>query len=173
MQPKTVDIFDFALSLRTLEGEVRLEQMPELAKIVKEIQDDSLRFTAVGVGTIRGLPAVSLTIEGTVMVTCARCMDLTAVDIDREVTFLIVKSEAEADRLPLDEEGEDEDVIVGSQHFSLAQWVQEEAILSIPAMPMHDDCDVDWEPVDEPADEAPVQEKENPFAALAALKTKN
>ena len=51
--------------------------------------------------------------------------------------------------------------------LSVADWVQEEAILSLPAMPLHDDCEMDYENT---SDEVVEAEKPNPFAALAALK---
>ena len=49
----------------------------------------------------------------------------------------------------------------------MADWVQEEAILSLPAMPLHDDCEMAYENT---SDEEVEAEKPNPFAALAALK---
>ena len=55
----------------------------------------------------------------------------------------------------------------GSRSLSVADWVQEEAILSLPAMPLHDDCEMDYENT---SDEVVEAEKPNPFAALAALK---
>ena len=57
--------------------------------------------------------------------------------------------------------------VVASRSLSVADWVQEEAILSLPAMPLHDDCEMDYENT---SDEVVEAEKPNPFAALAALK---
>ena len=98
---------------------------------------------------------------------CARCYEPVVYSIERELTFRFTKTEAEANALPLDEEGDDEEVIVGSRTLSVADWVQEEAILSLPAMPVHEDCEMDCEPDPE---EVVMSEKPNPFAALAALK---
>ena len=89
------------------------------------------------------------------------------IPVSRELVFRFTKTEAEANALPLDEEGDDEEVIVGSRSLSVADWVQEEAILSLPAMPLHDDCEMDYENT---SDEVVEAEKPNPFAALAALK---
>ncbi len=164
MSQLTIDIFELARSCRTLEGEVALEDMPELGKTVRSLKDGIVRFVAVGLGTVRQYPAVSLSIEGEAEMSCARCMEAVSVPFAHELTFLLTKSEADADRIPLDEDGEDEDVIVGSKSFDVNAWVQEEVLLTLPAIAVHEDCEA-------PAhDEAPEPETNNPFAALAALK---
>ena len=163
----TIDVFELARTRETVEGDVTLEEMPELAAFVQGVAAPGFHFVATGLGTIERLPAASLTISGEVVMACARCNEPVTVPIAREITFRFTKTEAEADALPLDEEGEDEDVVVGSRRFSVALWVQEEAILSLPAMPLHEDCEMDYED-DEP--EAPEEEKPNPFAALAQLR---
>lgn len=49
----------------------------------------------------------------------------------------------------------------GARSLSVADWVQEEAILSLPAMPLHDDCEMAYENT---SDEEVEAEKPNPFA---------
>lgn len=124
------------------------------------------KFSVTGLGIVERLPAASLSFEGTVVMQCARCNEPVSVPVSRELVFRFTKTEAEANALPLDEEGDDEEVIVGSRSLSVADWVQEEAILSLPAMPLHD-CEMDYENT---SDEVVEAEKPNPFAALAAPK---
>ncbi len=73
-------------------------------------------------------------------------------------------------------------MIVGSRQFDLIELIEEEVLLSLPLVPKHEVCPSvhdslltgadggELSPDAAPADEAPqVQEKPNPFAALAAL----
>lgn len=165
MSQLTIDIFELARSCETLEGEVSLEDMPELRKTVLSLAGGAVRFVATGLGTLRQYPAVSLSIEGEAEMTCARCNQPVTVPFEHELTFILTKSEAEANRIPLDEDGDEEDVIVGSKSFDVHAWVQEETILTLPGIVSHDDCEAPAH--EEASDDAPVN---NPFAALAGLK---
>lgn len=167
-----IDVFEVARTQTTVSGSIALGEMPELAMSVADLEGEGLSYEITGMGTIERLPAASLKISGRAVMACARCLQPVVVPVDREVVFCFVKSEEEADSLPLDEEDEEIEVIVGSRRLSIAAWVQEETILSLPAMPMHDDCSLAWEDDEEEAPQ-PEEEKPNPFAVLAGLKTKN
>ena len=158
----TLDVFEIARTRQTVEGTLELDEMPELAHFIQALEG-SLKFSVTGLGIVERLPAASLSFEGTVVMQCARCNEPVSVPVSRELVFRFTKTEAEANALPLDEE----EVIVGSRSLSVADWVQEEAILLLPAMPLHDDCEMDYENT---SDEVVEAEKPNPFAALAALK---
>ena len=94
-----------------------------------------------------------------------------AVRLESEAVFLLAKSEEEANAMPIEEDAEDEDVVVGSKRFNLAEWAEEEAILTLPSAARHDACDeAEW--AQTPDDEPEAPKRPNPFAALAALKTK-
>ena len=102
---------------------------------------------------------------------CPRC-ELNYIEEDKDYCDVCL-AEMQGSRLKfadLDEDEEDEDVVVGSRKFNVDAWVQEEAILSLPASAVHEEaCDEDmW--TDEPEEAAAALEKPNPFAALAGLK---
>ena len=48
-------------------------------------------------------------------------------------------SEEELNALPLDDDDEAE-AIVGGRSTDIAAWLEDEAILSLPLVPRHDDC---------------------------------
>lgn len=156
----TVDLFELARSKGTLEGVVSLEGMPELASSVLGLTNGGVTYVATGLGKIREYPAVLLRIEGEAQLTCARCNHPVSVPFENEVRFLLVKSEAEADAMPIDEDEESEDVIVGSKNFSVNDWVQEETLLTLPAVATHEDCELDYDETEEEEVARP-----NPFAA--------
>ena len=118
------------------------------------------------------LPAAMLTIKGKVQMRCTRCTQPIDIDIEREVPFLFVKSEAEANRIPV-EEDEEWEVVVGSEHMDVAAWVQEEIILSLPNFPRHDDCEAPLKHSDIASEDEEVIERPKPFANLRDLLKKN
>ena len=164
-----IDIFDLALKGKSVDGEVAVRDLPELRAFLAS-DSGSVRFWVEGCGERRGRPAARLRIEGEMEMPCARCNKPVPVEIDSEAVFLLTKTEAEANAMPVSEDEEDEDVVVGSRRFNVDAWVQEEAILSLPASAVHEvACDEDmW--TDEPEEAAAALEKPNPFAALAGLK---
>lgn len=104
----------------------------------------------------------------TLTMTCQRCLGPVAVDIDFDRSFRFVASEALAE---VEDEESEEDVLVMSREFNLLELVEDELLMSIPAVPKHEECPVavklaaaDADFVDAPAD------KPNPFAVLQQLK---
>lgn len=166
----TIDIFEFARSRAHLEGSFTVPELGDLRAFLAN-DEGEVRFEAEGLGAIRGRPAVRLAIESDLFMPCARCNAPVPVEADNEAVFLFVKSEEEANAIPVDEDGEDEEVAVGSTRFSVAAWVAEEAILSLPGRAEHEACAAEalWQDKEEESD---AEKKPNPFAALAGLKTK-
>jgi uncharacterized protein len=58
-------------------------------------------------------------------------------------------------------------ILIEEGQLLLRQAIEDELVLLLPIMPMHDSCDSGWTPDPEPGD---VSEKESPFAVLASLK---
>ncbi len=89
------------------------------------------------------------------------------VAVDRALRF--VRGEDEAARL--DEESDD-DVLALAGRLDLAELAEDELILALPLVPMHDACPqplaADMAPAG--ADEAAGPARPNPFASLAALR---
>lgn len=164
----TIDIFELARKCETLEGEMPLEDMPELAKVVSALDKGGVIFTVEGLGTLREYPAVRLSIAGTATMTCARCNKPVSVPFTNELTFILTESEEEADKIPLDEDDERQDVTVGSRQFKLNEWIQEETLLTLPLAATHESCEAEY---NNPKDEDVPHN--NPFAALAGLKKLN
>ena len=150
--PQFINIFELARRGETIEGEVAVKDLPNL-----------LGFTATENGTLRFVD-----MEGDVDISCARCLKPMSVHIASGAVFRLVRTEAEANALPIEDDEEDEDVLVGSRSFDLEKWVEEEAILALPRMVVHDACEEkrEWSDGEEPQEE----KRPNPFAALAALK---
>ena len=101
---------------------------------------------------------------------CQRCLGpvATPLAVDRWFRFVADEATAEAE----DDEAE-EDVLVFSPAFDLMALLEDELIMALPLVPMHETCPVAV-PMQAGDAEVPVSaERPNPFAALAQLKKKN
>ena len=97
--------------------------------------------------------------------TCQRCMQPVAVALEGAIRWGLVSSEAEMQSL---ERGLDP-IMLDEGQVLLRQAVEDELVLLLPIMPMHEVCDSGWTPDPKPGD---VLKKESPFAVLATLKNK-
>ena len=98
--------------------------------------------------------------------TCQRCLEPVQVALHVDRLFRFVSTEAQA----LSEDAEsDEDILVMSTRLDLAGLIEDELLLSIPMVPVHDDCTpAGLGPADDALTDVP--RKRNPFGVLSALK---
>jgi uncharacterized protein len=111
---------------------------------------------------------------------CQRCMGTVATPLEVDQWYRFVASEEIA--MAEDDESE-EDLLVMAPHFDLLAVLEDELLMALPLVPMHDECPV--APVMQVGEdaltggdieksvEAPSGEKPNPFAVLAQLKKKS
>lgn len=124
-----------------------------------------------GVAGAQGAPDLwlRLTLEARVPQTCQRCLQPYAQSVEVDRWFRFVKDEATA--LAEDDEAE-EDLLVLEPRFDLTALVEDELLMALPLVPMHDVCPqplLSGPATNEPA---PREERPNPFAALATLKAR-
>jgi uncharacterized protein len=113
-----------------------------------------------------------LNLEATTSVplTCQRCMGpvQTLLQVDQWYRFVATEDIAMAE-----DDASDEDLLVMVPQFDLLALLEDELLMALPLVPMHDPCPelpaFNAGVVDEPGE---VQKKPNPFAALAQLKKK-
>lgn len=100
---------------------------------------------------------------------CQRCMGPVEVDLAVDQFFRFVASEEAAEA---EDEESEEDILVLSQEFNLADLIEDEVLMALPVVPRHETCPVDVKlEVADAGFEAALTEKLNPFAALASLKS--
>jgi uncharacterized protein len=193
LNPRDLDIFEFARSGREAAGVVRVSQLPRmLNEVPAEAPDRDTAFTwqAEGFtqqelqddGTEGAQPWLRLAIHGSAWLTCQRCLAPYEQAFNADSTFRIVQTEEEADEFPLDDD--EVEVIVGSRHFDLVDLIEEELLLALPLVPKHEVCPEIHESLasgadgaegvdsvdDVPEQEIEPEERVNPFAALESLK---
>jgi uncharacterized protein len=108
-----------------------------------------------------------LTAEANVPLTCQRCMTTVATPVDVDQWYRFVDSEEIA--MAEDDEAK-EDLLVMAPQFDLMALLEDELLMALPLVPMHDTCPVT--PVFSAGDPAvdAAEAKPNPFAVLGQLK---
>ncbi|MEZ5645070.1 MAG: YceD family protein [Burkholderiaceae bacterium] len=111
-------------------------------------------------------PWLHLEADVTVPVTCQRCLGPVPVALLVDRWFRFVADEATAER---EDEDSDEDVLALEPRPSLRALVEDECLMELPLVPMHDTCPA---PVRlQAGDETGVsEERPNPFAQLQRLR---
>jgi uncharacterized protein len=110
-----------------------------------------------------------LKVDALVPLTCQRCLLPVDMAIAVDQSYRFVDSEELAE---LQDARAEEDVLALGPEFSLTDLIEDEVLMALPLIPLHDPCPVPvkLEAVD-PGFDAAFQAKRQPFAVLAKLKT--
>jgi uncharacterized protein len=110
-----------------------------------------------------------LAAQASVPLTCQRCMSPVTVALEADQWFRFVADEDTA--MAEDDEAE-EDLLVMTPQFDLQALIEDELLMALPLVPMHEQCP---EPPSLSADEEGMAEPDplpHPFAVLGQLKKK-
>ncbi len=175
--PKKLHVVEFAKAEQSLSG---LEPLQNYARLMLEIRTQSplnpVKWSAKGFSRpVTGSPderCVDLHLETTLFSTCQRCMGELELPMALTHRFVFVKDESTAEAL--DEAAGDEfeeDFLAASKEFDLHNLIEEELILAMPFIPMHDTCPEEVPLQSSDADfRAALSSKPNAFAVLGSLK---
>jgi len=115
---------------------------------------------------------LSGSVKGTLQLECQRCLQDMQLPVDSHFSIAFVKGSIRNDGA--DEQlSERYDVFeVEDERVCLKDVIEDELLLLLPQVPMHTDppCEIETEYGDK-MNEAEAEEKENPFAILATLKS--
>lgn len=105
-----------------------------------------------------------------VPLTCQRCMTTVQAPLHINQWYRFVATEEIA---MAEDDASEEDLLVMAPQFDLASLLEDELLMALPLVPMHDECPAlpafSAGVIDEPGE---LLKKPNPFAALAQLKKK-
>lgn len=165
--PEFIHPFRAAEGRHSIAGPLSFARMPRLNKVVENPAGSATVTLEFGVDE-QGLPCVHGSIDSDVVLICQRCLEPMTLPISIEMDLGIVGSDDEAKRLP----AHYDPLIAGPNPVSLAELIEDEMLLALPAIPRHEEgkCVV----ADAGQDvEDTAQGNSNPFAVLAKLKSKN
>ncbi|KAF1067950.1 MULTISPECIES: DUF177 domain-containing protein [unclassified Variovorax] len=174
--PGRLDVAGFAAAAATLSADDPVRNYTRLVdEMAAEAPSDAVvHWEADGEQRVgadgREEPWLHLTAEATVPLVCQRCLSPvdTPVQVDRWFRFV-----ADEETAAVQDEESEEDLLVASRDFDLHALIEDELLMEIPVMPVHDVCPapVQLSAVD-PDFESPDKERENPFAVLGALRSR-
>ncbi len=149
---------------RRFEGSIDLVRLTRLAPQLASDQGQ-LAVTVVFDRDPGGVRYMAGRVTGTLELLCQRCLGPMEFAVDSQFRLGLVHGEEDGQRLP----SSYEPLIVASEPMSMAEIVEDEVILSLPIVAMHQEphpCAVVKQ--QEPLPEG--KQRENPFAVLAQLK---
>ena len=152
-----------------------LQNLVRLTKELEGVQNDSaVHWTAKG--ELRAQPGAEpeawlyLQAKADLPLTCQRCMGavIAPVEVDQWYRFVATEDIAMAE----DDQSE-EDLLVMEPHFDLLAVLEDELLMALPLVPMHEQCPVTpTRSAGGPGIASESADKPNPFAVLAGLKIK-
>ena len=168
---RRLDLQRLADDAAELAGRTPLADMDRLTADAVPAGDGAVRWSLTCERrSVAGGPAdpwLHLDAQATMRLTCQRCLQPVDEVLAVQRSFRFVADEAEAERL--DEAADDEDVLAlpPRGRLDLLPQLEDELILALPLVPVHEACP---EPLPHPPDELDEAPAAHPFAALAALK---
>ena len=173
MNPSHLDVAAFAKAQVRLEGDTPLVQFERLAEDCAGELTGHVTWAVQGAMEPQsgGQDEVWLHVEAHTQVplTCQRCLSPVPVEIEIAQDFRFVADEETA--IAQDDESE-EDLLVLTDALDVMALIEDELLMSLPLVPMHQACLSEQVPVSKEEEAILSQEKPNPFAVLAALKTR-
>jgi uncharacterized protein len=170
LDPRRLDVAAAASAGAELAGRLPLSELARLADGAAGQVDEPVAWSArfEQRRDLGAAPQAWLQLQAHARVPreCQRCLQPVLLSLDVDRAFRFAPTEDEAATLDVDSE---DDVLVLSRHFDLRELLEDELLLTLPIVPMHEQCPsplVGTVPGDPAEEAAPA----HPFAALAAWK---
>jgi uncharacterized protein len=114
-----------------------------------------------------GVPVAELTLNGTATLDCQRCLGSMSVAVESAVRVGLVATEADVSRVPEDLEP----VLAPDGRISIGEIVEEELLLTLPIVPLHENLGECTVAPSAPlvAEDAPEGATQKPFERLSEL----
>jgi len=166
------DALELALRHLELAGTATASEFPrvadQLAPDVSGGDVGSLAWRICGMADALGRPALEVSLDGSVMLECQRCLRPFAWPVAQRTMLLLARDEREQARLDEDDEHE---VIVAGAPLDPRELVEDELVLTLPFAPHCERGDCVTAGLPNEGDTGSKTAGKSPFDALAALKT--
>jgi uncharacterized protein len=133
---------NFAEKSRCWEGNAMVGDFERLAQEFVN-PGAKLFYRVCGQQDARGRPHLLCEVKGSVEMICQRCLKPVEVRIETDRQLYLASSEEEAERLEATLVDLDIEVMVTGQSLDLAGLIEDEVLLGLPLVPMHEHCDMD------------------------------
>jgi len=170
--PVHIDPLRMAETRRLLQGTLALAEMARLGESLQDTQGEVQVSLEFGIDN-EGIRFIRGHVQATVSLICQRCLEAMRYPLDSEFLLGLVRSTAEAEKLP----SQYEPLVVEDEPLFLRDIIEDELLLALPIVAMHapEECSADLNVAPQP--EQAQEDKDtgatagnNPFAVLADLK---
>lgn len=172
--PEFIEPYRLAEIQRILTGDLPIARMSRLVSMLLSDAGEVHVNLVFGVDEI-GQANVVGEVTTSVTMQCQRCMESMEVGVSSEVSLAFVRTEKQAQGLP-----SYYDPLIVEEETSLSELVEDEIILALPAVPLHEpeQCAVQEQYISntqsaaEDSQSGDASQRQNPFAILEKLRTK-
>lgn len=173
--PQRLDVAAFAAEAAALSAD---DPVPNYLRLTQELAAPApeavVHWEAAGEQRTgadgKAEPWLHLMAETTVPLVCQRCLAPVDTLVASDRWFRFVADEATADA---EDDESEEDLLVVSRDFDLHALIEDELLMEIPVMPVHEVCPTPIQLLSSDEDfKAAEEAKPNPFAVLGALRSR-
>ena len=163
MLPVTANFMRQVELNRTIEGNYPLAKLGRLAEVL--LVNEGYVSAKLEFGQSVGYACLKARASATLSVKCQRCLNPMEIEVSGRFKFALVSSEEEFDCLP----EEFEPYLLEGDEQSIIDLIEDELLLSLPMVIVHEESCSDFMASQEKAIKA-IKEASHPFAALKAIK---
>lgn len=166
--PHQIDPFRLAEAGAQLSGNLPLRQFQRLRQILADDAGEIAVELNFEVDEL-GVPVVLGNISASLALTCQRCLEAFAFPVNQEIALAWVRTTQEADKLPL----RYEPYLVEETPVILNDVIEDELLLALPQIPMHEEAQCPASKLLKQANTATnePEHNDNPFSVLEKLKS--
>ena len=131
---KPLDVGRLAETQAGIDFAVPLAELPRLRSRLASVEGDVRGH--VHFAREAGVAVAELTMSGTAKVACQRCLEAMDVAVESRVRVGLIGAQAEVSRVPEDLEP----MLAPEGRVSIGELVEEELLLALPIVPLHEDA---------------------------------
>ena len=161
--PETLNFVRQVERNRTIEGEYQLSKLTRLCEALTG--NEGIITARLVFGHTVGFASLKGTVSAKLLVECQRCLQPLETEVVGSFKFALVNNAEDFDLLP----DELEPYLLEGEEQSMIELIEDELLLSLPMVTVHDDACSEVLNRQEKARQA-EKEASHPFAALKALK---
>ena len=156
-----IDSAQFAKQHLSASSTVRASELERVGQMAHN-GDTDFHVRLEGSEDSEGRPLLRLHVEGSIRLTCQRCLEPLDMELVSDRSFMLVGSEREL--MDLSEEAEDIESLVADSKMNVLMLAEDEILLQIPMAPMHAEGSCS-----RPHWVADADENNSAFSSLSAL----
>ena len=167
-----VDTYELTRSEKPVQGQPPLHEFSRFAADLPPQSDGSAECSVTGTRNALGQQFLDVRVTATPIVQCQRCMGELSYSLDVSSRLHVVETEAELDAEDDPEASPDEWVepVLASTHLDVLALIEDELILGLPYVPMHEKCSTEALAQAQPSHDYDEPAEPSPFAVLSQLK---